>query len=114
MSTDELAWVPEACSLPTVERPLRVAEFDALLTASLQAQERISRTRVRWFLDPDAEPSARDLTARETSCCSFFTFAISPVMPESGGLLQVDVSVPEQYSDVLDALQQRATDGSGR
>lgn len=30
--SDELAWVDvQACTLPTVERPLRLAEFDAVL-----------------------------------------------------------------------------------
>ena len=33
---DPLDWAPEACSLPTAERPLRVAEFDELFTAVLR------------------------------------------------------------------------------
>jgi MerR-like DNA binding protein len=27
-TTEDQAWVPDACALPTVERPLRLAEFD--------------------------------------------------------------------------------------
>lgn len=28
---DDHQWAPQACTLPTAERPLRVAEFDDLL-----------------------------------------------------------------------------------
>ncbi len=28
--TTESGWVPDACTLPTVDQPLRVAEFDDL------------------------------------------------------------------------------------
>ena len=34
-----VTWVPESCKLPTVEQPLRVAEFDALF-ATRQARRR--------------------------------------------------------------------------
>ena len=33
-----MAWVPEACTLPTVEQPVRVAEFDELF-ATLDAMQ---------------------------------------------------------------------------
>ena len=33
------SWVPEACTLPTVEQPVRVAEFDELF-ATLDAMQR--------------------------------------------------------------------------
>jgi hypothetical protein len=32
----ETRWVPEACTLPTVEQPLRVAEFDDLFATALR------------------------------------------------------------------------------
>src|SRR6478752_975712 len=70
-------WVPEACTLPTVDRPLRLSEFDDLFATSLQELSRISPTVLRWSFDPAAEEAARDLTARETECCSFFTFGFS-------------------------------------
>ena len=72
MTNDEI-WVPEACTLPTAEQPLRIAEFDRLF-ATAWRQERLA-TAVAWPLDPAEELAVRDLTARETECCSFFTFS---------------------------------------
>jgi hypothetical protein len=31
-----MTWVPDACTLPTEEVPLRVAEFDALFASTLR------------------------------------------------------------------------------
>ena len=99
--------VPEACTLPTVERPLRLAEFDELFATALRGQQRLAPTGLRWCLDPDAEVRARELTGREASCCSFFTFTYTG----RGDTLQVDVQVPAAYVDVLDALAGRAAAG---
>jgi hypothetical protein len=107
MTSDDQAWVPDACTLPTVERPLRLAEFDELFATGLRGQERLSPTALRWRLDPGAEPAARDLTARESSCCSFFSFAFAG----SGDGVQIDVGVPPAHVDVLDALADRAAAG---
>lgn len=104
MSMDDTVWVPPACTLPTVEQPLRLAEFDDLFATVLREQERVTATRLRWQLDPAAGERARDLAARESSCCSFFTFAFTT----DGDVLQVDVDVPEQQVAVLDALGERA------
>lgn len=104
MSHDDEGWVPEACTLPTVRRPLRVAEFDDLFTWALRGQRRLSPTELRWALAGDAEVAARDLTARESACCSFFRFTVAPV---AGGV-RVDVRVPPAYVAVLDALADRA------
>ncbi len=101
--------MPDACTLPTAERPLRVAEFDELFATAVRGQQRLSATRLRWLLDPAAEPRARDLTVRETQCCSFFTFTFAPV---NGGV-QLDVEVPAAHVDVLDALAERAVAGAG-
>jgi hypothetical protein len=106
-STDDHAWVPEICTLPTVEQPLRLAAFDDLFAASVRAQQRLSTTMLRWELDPAAETTARDLIGRESSCCSFFTFTFHP----GGGALRVDVEVPAEYIVVLDVLAQRAGAG---
>ncbi len=46
----------------------------------------------------------RDLTERETACCSFFTFAIEGTDDD----LVLDVSVPDERRDILDALAARA------
>ena len=97
-------WVPDACTLPTVDRPLRLAEFDALFTAALRGQERLSPTGLRWDLDPAAEAAARDLTGRESSCCSFFTFTFDRG-PE---VLRLEVEVPPAHVELLDALERRA------
>ncbi|HEX9999504.1 MAG TPA: hypothetical protein VGB74_03545 [Actinoplanes sp.] len=103
-TTEDQAWVPEACALPTAERPLRLVEFDELFATALRGQQRPSPTTLRWDLDPVCEATARDLTARENSCCSFFTFVFKP----SDTALRLDVKVPDAYVEVLDALQRRA------
>ena len=103
MTNDEV-WVPEACTLPTTEQPLRIAEFDRLFTEALRRKERLTPTHLQWQLDPAEEQTVRDLTVRETACCSFFTFTVVP----AGATLLVDVQVPTAHIDVLDALAGRA------
>ncbi len=98
------SWAPEACTLPSVERPLRVAEFDALFANSLRRVQRLAATRLLLTLDPRADTTARDLTARESECCSFFAFTVTPV----GDELHVEVEVPAAHIAVLDALAVRA------
>ncbi|WP_433363170.1 hypothetical protein ACQPZX_31630 [Actinoplanes sp. CA-142083] len=98
---------PDACTLPTAERPLRLAEFDELFASSLRNQQRISPTVLRWDLDPAAEATARDLTRRESECCSFFTFSFAPEL----GTLRLDVEVPATQVEVLDGLSERAAAG---
>ena len=91
----ELDWAPDACTLPTAERPFRVAEFAAL---DIRRVETISPTHARLHFagDPD---HVRDLADRESACCSFFRFAVT------GSTL--DVQVPDRYADVLTALAAR-------
>jgi hypothetical protein len=84
---------------------LRVAEFDALFADALIGLDRPAPTRLRLALDPTAEPTARDLAARETECCSFFVFTFEH---GKGGSLTLDVAVPANHVDVLDALAARA------
>ena len=98
--TAGLNWAPAACTLPTVERPLRVAEFDALFRTAARRIERLSPVHGRVTLDRDAEATARDLAARETSCCSFFDFAFT----QSKEGLVMDVTVPPTQAEVLEAL----------
>ena len=104
MTNIEDLTVLESCTLPTVERPLRLAEFDDVFSMALTAQTRLSATVLRWSLDSRAEGVARDLAARETQCCSFFEFTISA----DGDTVQMDVRVPAAQSEVLDALAARA------
>jgi hypothetical protein len=100
-----MTWVPESCTLPTVERPLRVAEFDALFATVTRPAERLGPTRLRVRLPggPDALARARDLVARETGCCSFFSFDLRP----SATATELEVQVPESQIAVLDAMQRR-------
>jgi hypothetical protein len=107
MITNDLAWVPQACTLPIAERPVRAAEFDELFATALRGQQRLSPTVLRWRLDPAAEPAARELSGRETGCCSFFTFTFT----RAGDDVQVDVEVPPESAGVLDALAKRAAAG---
>jgi hypothetical protein len=109
MSTNDEVWVPDACTLASAERPLRLAEFDELFATAVRGRHRLSATRLRLLLDPAAEPRARDLAGRETQCCSFFTFTFAP----ADGAVQLDVEVPAAHVDVLEALAQRATTGIG-
>ncbi|MGW3888337.1 hypothetical protein ACWD69_06595 [Micromonospora chokoriensis] len=105
--TTDAAWVPESCTLPTAERPLRLAEFDQFFTDAVRGLDRLSAQHLRLHLDgsTQVEETARDLTARESSCCSFFTFGLS--RPDGNSLL-LDVRVPAAHVDVLDALAERA------
>ncbi|MFF4771456.1 hypothetical protein ACFY05_01205 [Microtetraspora fusca] len=102
----DLGWAPSACTLPTAEQPLRVAEFDALFAEAVQAITRPERTRLRLELvfGPDNAARAAELTARENGCCSFFTFALTV----AGDTLTLEVAVPPEHVEVLDALQARA------
>jgi hypothetical protein len=104
------AWVPEACTLPTAQRPLRLAEFDQVFATALRGQQRMSPTQLRWQLDPAVEAAARDLTTRESSCCSFFAFTFTPG-GAAGESLELLVQVPAGHVDVLDALADRAAAG---
>ena len=96
-------WVPESCTLPTAEQPLRVAEFDELFAGAVGPPRRVAPERLEVVLPAEAEPVARDLVARETACCSFFTFTFRP---EVAGIV-LTVEVPLAQVPVLDAVQRR-------
>jgi hypothetical protein len=100
-----MTWVPEACTLPTEEQPLRVAEFDALFATATGPPERLGPTRLRVHLPggQDNAARARDLIARETGCCSFFSFDLCPSATD----MELDVEVPEEHVAVLDGMQRR-------
>ena len=108
-------WVPvEACTLPTREQPLRVAEFDALFATSLRTVEHqdAAGTRARLVLagDESLTTRVRRLADAETACCSFFTFTLTPLEAHSAGetVVALDIEVPPAHSDVLAALVQGA------
>lgn len=105
--SNEPDWIaPEACTLPTAEQPLRVAEFDALFAETLVRAERVSPTHARLDLSGPAGTAdrVRDLAERETACCSFFDFTVADT--DSG--VSVDIRVPDPRADVLAGLVDRA------
>jgi hypothetical protein len=110
MTSDDQVWVPQMCTLPTVERPLRLAEFDDLFATAVRGVEILGGTHARMRLAGPAGLAAAvdDLTARESECCSFFSFAVTSEPADDGEALALDVRVPAQYADVLDALVRRA------
>jgi hypothetical protein len=114
MTNDGLAHgpvlVPQACTLPTAEQPVRLAEFDDLFANAVRGIETLGRTRSRMRLSGPAGLAARvrDLTARETECCSFFTFTVTSEPAADGETVVLDIEVPAEYADVLGALTQRA------
>ena len=113
MDPDITTFVPDACTLPTAERPLRLAEFDDLFAAHLRGVARRSPTRLTLALDgdPATEAAARDLTGRESECCSFFAFTITAA---GSAPLDLDVAVPDAQIAVLDGLERLAATAIGR
>ncbi|MFI9247947.1 hypothetical protein ACIGXF_36505 [Streptomyces sp. NPDC053086] len=101
----DLAWMPQSCTLPTEERPLRVAEWDALFAKRLTALSRPQPLRLRLDLagGEGVEDRVRDLVERESGCCSFFTFTTTP----GQDLIRLDISVDQSHEPVLNALAAR-------
>jgi hypothetical protein len=101
----DLAWVPQSCTLPAEERPLRVAEWDALFAERLTSLSRPQPLHLRLDLagGPGVEEHLRDLVERESGCCSFFTFTATP----GQDLIRLDISVDQAHEPVLDALDAR-------
>ena len=95
-------WAPDACTLPTAERPLRVAEFDDLFTFVVRAERR-GPQQLDLVLRSIVEGPARDLARRESECCSFFTFEFESI----DGDLVIHIGVPPEHVAVLDALEAR-------
>ncbi|MCC3650580.1 hypothetical protein LIX60_03520 [Streptomyces sp. S07_1.15] len=100
-----LAWVPQSCTLPTEERPLRVAEWDALFAERLVSLSRPQPLHLRLDLAAGKGIQGRvhDLVERESVCCSFFTFTTTA----GQDLIRLDISVDQAYAAVLDALAAR-------
>ncbi|AGB23343.1 hypothetical protein Mycsm_03022 [Mycobacterium sp. JS623] len=97
-------WAPDACTLPTTERPLRVAEFDDLFTFVVRAERRQPQ-RLELVLQRIVEAPARELARRESACCSFFTFEFEAVDED----VLMRIGVPPEHVAVLDALEARIT-----
>lgn len=95
----------DACTLPTADRPLRLAEFDELFAMSVHQAEFVGNVvRLQLSGDEGLEERVRDLAARESSCCSFFDFRVTGTHEH----LTLDISVPPEHADLLDDLAARA------
>lgn len=100
-----MSWVPRSCTLPTVEQPVRLAEFDAVFATTLRPAERVGPAELRLHL-PGGESTVRavrDLIGRETRCCSF-----SFELRASATATELQVRVPVSQCAVLDAVLERA------
>jgi hypothetical protein len=106
MGVDGDDWVPVACTLPAAEQPLRMREFDELFAQALVGVDRLAPTILRLSLagGKPVAARARNLTARESECCAFFTFTVT--VGEAG--VKIDVTVPAAQMAVLEALAERA------
>ena len=106
--------VPDACTLPTAERPLRLAEFDELFATAVREVDHVDATHARLHLNGPAglTTRVRDLAAREAECCSFFTFTVTPQPATGGEAVILEVKVPTAYAEVLASLAQRADAGA--
>jgi hypothetical protein len=100
--------VPASCTLPTAQHPVRVAELEALF-ATASRTERVGdrHLRVSFAGHRGLDAQVRELTGRESECCSFFDFTVSI---QSGQVL-LDVRVPAARVDVLDGLTQLGSAG---
>jgi hypothetical protein len=110
----ELSWVPTSCTLPAEQQPRRAAEWDALFAERLTASTRPGRLRLHLVLagGEGVEEAVRDLAGRESGCCSFFTFTVTP---GPDGDVHLGVEADPAHEQVLDALQARAVpQGGGR
>lgn len=104
-------WVPAACTLPTVEQPLRRAEFDDLFDRDVLSVRRLNSHEIKFTLraEPEVAGRAAALAAKETLCCSFFTFTLTA----AGGTVEMTVSTEPEHGAVIDALLVRAQEPIG-
>lgn len=103
---DDLTLI-DACTLPTAERPLRLAEFDDLFRQTVVAVDRDGlSTRLTLKGDLGLRERVADLTARESQCCSFFEFTLEG---DDDGLM-LAIAVPAARGEILDALTDRAVE----
>jgi hypothetical protein len=92
--------------LPTAEQPLRVREFEELFGRALLAAHRPAPGQALLTLagSSDLAAQVQELAARESSCCSFFTFTVSHAADQ----VRLDIEVPAARADVLDGLVAQA------
>ena len=94
-----------ACTLPTAERPLRLAEFDTLFAEHLTGSTWIDdRLRLELTGGDGLRDRVADLAARESECCSFFDFSLSG----AGDTIVLEVGAPPERHDILAGLAEIA------
>lgn len=88
-----------------LERPVRRAEFDDLISESVRSVRWVGDHLVMDLAgDSGLQDRVRSLVDREHACCSFFTFTVAGI----GGEVAVDIAVPSGRRDNLSALAERA------
>jgi hypothetical protein len=94
-------WVPDECTLPTADRPLRTAQFREVFGELARDVERAAPGRLRLTLTASPEVAGRvaELAVRETECCSFFEFTLT-----AGKGLSLEIAVPKGREEILDAM----------
>lgn len=107
--TDAGSWAPAACTLPTVERPLREQEFHRFFRDRLRSVRRPDGTIAVLELAAGSAELAQDLARRETGCCSFFSFDVR----EENARVVLSIEVPPLNVPVLDALIDSAAGVAG-
>ncbi|MGI8700216.1 MAG: hypothetical protein ACR2JU_03265 [Nocardioidaceae bacterium] len=102
--------------MPIAEQPLRAAEFDDLFAETLVRVDRPDATRVDLTLvgEPGLVQRVQALADRESTCCSFFEFTVTPSEPDAGAdgtgrvAVHLGIAVPQARVDVLAAVVERA------
>lgn len=104
MSADD--WTSAACTLPTIERPLRLGEFDALFAEDLLAVNVLTPTSAQFTLRlaPEVAGRAAHLATKESRCCSFFHFDLTI----TSAALTLTVNADHPHEPVMAALVNRA------
>lgn len=99
--------VPAACTLPTDQQPLRLAEFDELFSTAVLAVTEVDDTAIELTLRGDQEvtQTVRSLARRESECCSFFTFTVTTFEPDT---IAAMIRVDSGHVDALRAIADRA------
>jgi hypothetical protein len=97
----------EACTLPTADRPIRLAELEALFAEAVLRVDRDGDVvRLRMAGPAGLRDRVQDLADRESSCCSFFTFDLAG----SDADLVLTVAVPPAHRAILTAIADRAAE----
>lgn len=105
-----------SCTVDEQGAARRNVEFADIARRGLRHRDRTDDGDVRLTFDKDEqlEEAVRQVFARESECCAFFTFDIR----DKGGELVVTATAPDDKADYLDALYHatdpdRTPDGTG-